>query len=149
MKKQLLLAASSGALVLVASLVLFAPGVVCRLSPLGDEGEGECLAWIVARSTTARCRVSVALLREIAAANNDVVISSTLSGFVEASACDDLALIFTRMPSTVAPHAFQLVVAAIKTCRDRTPFSLGVARAMAPAIDVADVSEAATRSKCK
>jgi len=132
-----------------ASLISLAPGALCVLSPLGDEGEGECLGWIAVRSTTARCRVSAALLREIAGANNDVVISSTLSGFVEAFACDDLAFVFTRMPSTVAPHAFQLVVAAIKTCRDRTPFSLGVARALAPTTDVAAISEAARRSKCK
>jgi hypothetical protein len=51
--------------------LLFAPGRICKLVPLGDEGEGECLGFAARGPTVTRCRAITALLDEIKGSQND------------------------------------------------------------------------------
>src|SRR5438876_7477178 len=65
------------------------------------------------------------------------------------AACDDLAFLWTSLPRDCPSHARQLVAAAAVACKERRPYSLGVARSfdepvMSPGVFV----ESARRSRC-
>jgi hypothetical protein len=138
--------------VLVVALAghILVPGRFCGLTLLGDEGQGECLAFIASRIPAARCRVLAAISDEIRGTNNDVVLSEGLKGFVATFACDDIALLWVTTPQAAPIHARQLVAAALTACRNRASFSLGVARALSlPLLPPPDIVDAANRSKCR
>ena len=144
-------AAIIGVLGLALGTLVVAPNTVCRLwaLALGDEGQGECLGMAARMSGFGRCKAVAALLGEIETTNNDVVISLGLKGLVRKLACDDLAFLWTSLPRDCPSHARQLVAAAAVACKERRPYSLGVARSfdepvMSPGVFV----ESARRSRC-
>ena len=128
--------------------LLFAPGRICKLVPLGDEGEGECLGFAARGPTVTRCRAVTALLDEIKGSQNDVVISSALKGLVGANACEDISLLWTHLPRDAPEQAVQLVVGAVVACRGHTPYSLGGARAVSVSSVPQSVRAEAQHSKC-
>jgi hypothetical protein len=142
---------SAAVLILALAGYLFLPGQFCKLTILGDEGEGECLAFIASRIPFGRCRVLKAVSDEIRGTNNDVVLSEGLRGFVAASACDDIALLCVTTPQTAPAHARQLVAAALTTCQNHAPFSLGTARALPLSVwpPTPNIVESAKRSRCQ
>jgi hypothetical protein len=144
-------AAFGGLPVLALVGYVFLPGRSCKLTLMGDEGEGECLALIASRIPSARCRVLDAISDEIRGANNDVVLSEGLGGFVTASACDDIALLWIETAQAAPAHARELVAAALTACRTHVPFSLGVARTKRLLISVSppDILNSANRSRCR
>ena len=90
--------------IVLVGMLIMAPGSCCKLVPLlGDEGQGECLGLVAKKIGVSRCRVLSALMEEIKGDNNDVVISSGLAGFVAATACDELALLWTQLRSLPPP----------------------------------------------
>jgi len=139
------LALAFGAVLVVALAGhVFVPGRSCGLTLLGDEGQGECLAFIASRIPAARCRVLAAISDEIRGTNNDVVLSEGLKGFVATFACDDIALLWVTTPQAAPIHA------ALTACRNRASFSLGVARALSLPFSLPpDIVDAANRSKCR
>jgi len=139
------------ALILALAGHLFLPGRFCTLTIFGDEGQGECLAFIASRIPAVRCKVLEAISDEIRGTNNDVVLSEALGGFVAASACDDIALLWVTTPQAAPAHARQLVGAALTACQNHAPFSLGVARALPLPVSPPphNVADTANRSKCR
>lgn len=138
-------------LILVLAGHLFLPGRFCKLTIFGDEGQGECLAFIASRIPAVRCRVLEAISDEIRGTNNDVVLSEGLGGFVAASACDDIALLWVTTPQAAPTHARQLLAAALTACENHTPFSLGVARALPVPVSPPprNIVDSANRSRCQ
>jgi hypothetical protein len=132
-------------IVLVGTLII-APGSCCKLVPLlGDEGHGECLGLVAKKAGVSRCRVLSALMEEIKGDNNDVVISSGLEGFVAATACDELALLWTQLPRSVPTHVRPLVARAISSCRKSENPQGTVNEQLNDALDIAT---RARRSRC-
>jgi hypothetical protein len=96
-----------------------------------------------------QCGVVAAVLHEISGDNNVVVLDGALEGIVAASACDDLALLWTRLPTDPPAHVPGLVAEAIHACQSKEAYSLHWARTHDVRLDLQAVARDAERSRCR
>ncbi|OGQ80196.1 MAG: hypothetical protein A2289_13330 [Deltaproteobacteria bacterium RIFOXYA12_FULL_58_15] len=144
------LAGAGAGVGLLLLLVYLAPGAICRLVPLGDEGEGECLGWTARLPLAPTCKVLDVTSKEIATTGNDVVISEALGGLVRAGACEELAA-FRReyVASKTQAYINDMLDGALASCVRGEEYSLQDKRAQSQILEADLVDRLATNSRCQ